>query len=71
MNRRINEHPILGIPKKGKLVKFIYNGKPNVRTCTTPLKEGMTVLQVLGCGIEKGTREYEVEGEYEMELLPK
>lgn len=32
---------------------------------------GMTVLQVLGCGIEKGTREYEVEGEYEMELLPK
>lgn len=32
---------------------------------------GMTVLQVLGCGIEKGTREYEVEGDYEMELLPK
>lgn len=32
---------------------------------------GMTVIQVLGCGIEKGTREYEVDDEYEMELLPK
>lgn len=32
---------------------------------------GMTVLQVLGCGIEKGTREYEVEEDCEMELLPK
>ena len=32
---------------------------------------GMTVMQVLGCGIEKGTREYEVEEGYEMELLPK
>ena len=29
---------------------------------------GMTVMQVLGCGVEKGTREYELE---EMELLPK
>ena len=29
---------------------------------------GMTVMQVLGCGVEKGTREYEVE---EVELLPK
>lgn len=32
---------------------------------------GMTVTQVLGCGIEKGTREYEVDDDYEMELLPK
>ena len=32
---------------------------------------GMTVAQVLGCGIEKGTKEYEVEENYEMELLPK
>lgn len=32
---------------------------------------GMTVMQVLGCGIEKGTREYEVDDDYEMELLPK
>lgn len=31
----------------------------------------MTVTQVLGCGIEKGTREYEVDDDYEMELLPK
>lgn len=31
----------------------------------------MTVTQVLGCGIEKGTKEYEVEENYEMELLPK
>ena len=32
---------------------------------------GMTVYQVLGCGIEKGTKEYEVDENYEMELLPK
>lgn len=32
---------------------------------------GMTVMQVLGCGIEKGTKEYEVDENYEMELLPK
>ena len=32
---------------------------------------GMTVTQVLGCGIEKGTREYQVDENYEMELLPK
>lgn len=32
---------------------------------------GMTVMQVLGCGIEKGTREYEVDELSEMELLPK
>lgn len=32
---------------------------------------GMTVMQVLGCGMEKGTREYEVEKNFEMELLPK
>lgn len=32
---------------------------------------GMTFIQVLGCGVEKGTREYEVDEKYEMELLPK
>ena len=32
---------------------------------------GMTLTQVLGCGIEKGTKEYEVDENYEMELLPK
>ena len=32
---------------------------------------GVTVTQVLGCGIEKGTKEYEVDENYEMELLPK
>ncbi len=32
---------------------------------------GMTVMQVLGCGVEKGTREYEIDENYEMELLPK
>ena len=31
----------------------------------------MTVRQVLGCGVEKGTREYEIDENYEMELLPK
>ena len=32
---------------------------------------GATVMQVLGCGIEMGTREYEVERNEVMELLPK
>lgn len=32
---------------------------------------GMTITQVLGCGVEKGTKEYEVEEHEEMELLPK
>lgn len=32
---------------------------------------GMTVMQVLGCGVQKGTREYEVDENFEMELLPK
>jgi nitrogen regulatory protein PII len=32
---------------------------------------GMTFTQVLGCGAEKGTKEYEVDENYEMELLPK
>ena len=31
----------------------------------------MTVTQVLGCGVEKGTKEYEVDENYDMELLPK
>ena len=26
---------------------------------------GMTVMQVLGCGVEKGTREYEVDENYD------
>lgn len=32
---------------------------------------GMTVMQVIGCGIQKGTMEHEVEENTEMELLPK
>ena len=32
---------------------------------------GMTVVQVIGCGAEKGTYEYEVNLNKEMELLPK
>ena len=32
---------------------------------------GATVMQVLGCGIEMGTPEYEVERNVVMELLPK
>ena len=31
----------------------------------------MTFTQVLGCGVEKGTKEYKVDENYEMELLPK
>lgn len=32
---------------------------------------GITVTQVLGCGVEKGSPEYAVEENEEMELLPK
>ena len=32
---------------------------------------GMTVMQCLGCGIQKGTQEYEAEVNTEMALLPK
>ena len=32
---------------------------------------GITVMQVLGCGVEKGTYEYEIDENEEMELLPK
>ena len=32
---------------------------------------GMTAVQCLGCGIQKGTQEYEAEVNVEMSLLPK
>ncbi len=32
---------------------------------------GMTVVQAIGCGVQKGTFEYEAELNKEMELLPK
>ena len=99
MERRIEEHPILGKQERGRLVKFLYNGqevegyegetiaaalkaagimihrytkkehkprgifcaigrctdcvmivdgKPNIRTCVTPLKEGMSVRTQYG-----------------------
>lgn len=32
---------------------------------------GMTVMQVIGCGVQKGTPEYEPELNKSMELLPK
>ena len=31
----------------------------------------MTVVQAIGCGVQKGTFEYEAEQNQEMELLPK
>ena len=103
MGTRITEHPILGVPEKGKLVSFIYDGQklqgyegepiaaalkaagimihrytkkehkprgvfcaigrctdcvmvvdgvPNVRTCVTPLQEGMKVQTQYGVSAE-------------------
>ncbi len=103
MAERIKEHPILGIPEKGTLVKFTFDGKemegfegepiaaalkaagvmvhrytkkehkprgifcaigrctdcvmivngvPNVRTCITPLKEGIVVQTQYGVSAE-------------------
>lgn len=43
-----------------------------LKSCLSKLHVGgMTFTQVLGCGVEKGTKEYEVDENYEMELLPK
>ena len=43
-----------------------------LKSCPSKLHVGgMTFTQVLGCGVEKGTKEYEVDENYEMELLPK
>jgi len=41
------------------------------KTLTKAGVRGITVIQVLGCGVEKGTLEYNVEENEEMELLPK
>lgn len=44
----------------------------NLKTALSKLGVGgMSVFQVLGCGVQKGTFEYEVEQNEEMELLPK
>lgn len=44
----------------------------NLKTALSKLGvSGMTVSQVIGCGVEKGTYEYEAEQNAEMELLPK
>jgi predicted molibdopterin-dependent oxidoreductase YjgC len=107
MQNRITEHPVLGIPEKGRLVKFtmdgkemegyegepvaaalkaagimihrytakqhkprgifcaigrctdcvmVVDGRPNIRTCMTPLREGMTVQTQYGCSAEKKER---------------
>lgn len=101
MERRLDEHPILGVPEKGRLVRFFFDGKelegyegepiavalksagvmvhrhtkkknsprgvfcaigrcsdcvmivdgkPNIRTCITALKEGMYVETQYGTG---------------------
>lgn len=53
----------------------VITGMTKFSTLKTALSKagvgGMTVMQVLGCGAEKGTREYEVDEGFEMELLPK
>lgn len=53
----------------------VITGMTKFSTLKTALSKagvgGMTVMQVLGCGVEKGTREYEVDSNFEMELLPK
>ncbi|MCM1552314.1 MAG: (2Fe-2S)-binding protein [Butyrivibrio sp.] len=103
MSGRIEEHPILGAPQKGRMVTFsfdgkeiegyegepiaaalkaagvmvhrytqkehkprgifcaigrctdcvmVVNGKPNIRTCVTPLEEGMQVCTQYGVSAE-------------------
>lgn len=52
---------ITGMSKLSNLIKEL--SKVGVR--------GITVMQVIGCGVEMGTQEYEVELNDTMELLPK
>ena len=52
---------ITGMSKLGNLINEL--SKVGVR--------GVTVMQVLGCGVQMGTQEYEVELNTTMELLPK
>ncbi len=48
------------------------NRLSNLKTALSKLGvNGMTVIQALGCGAQKGTPEYEAEQNKEMELLPK
>lgn len=45
---------------------------PNLKQTLSKIGvRGITVLQVLGCGVEMGTQEYEVDENEIMELLPK
>lgn len=45
---------------------------PNLKQTLSKIGvRGITVLQVLGCGVEMGTQEYEVDENEVMELLPK
>lgn len=48
MSARLKTHPILGTYEKGEPVTFTYDGKPNVRTCMTPLAAGMDVRTQYG-----------------------
>lgn len=62
MNMELSRIEIItGMSKLSNLKKVL--SKAGVR--------GITVMQVLGCGVEKGTMEYEIEEKEEMELLPK
>lgn len=48
------------------------NRLSNLKTALSRLGvSGMTVVQAIGCGVQKGTFEYEAEQNPEMELLPK
>ena len=48
------------------------NKLDNLKTALSKLGvSGITVVQAIGCGVQKGTFEYEAEQNAEMELLPK
>ena len=48
------------------------NRLSNLKTALSKLGvSGMTVIQAIGCGVQKGTFEYAQEQNPEMELLPK
>lgn len=61
MSRISNIEVITGMSKLTDLIQQL--SKVGIR--------GVTVMQVLGCGVEMGTQEYEVDINEVMELLPK
>lgn len=67
---KMKEDEIMGFSKIEVVTSM--NRLSNLKAALSKLGvSGMTVVQAIGCGVQKGTFEYEAEPNPEMELLPK